>query len=135
MNRHAPHDRVCPHCSAALGSRDPTIANRCPTCRLIIGANRSLDPNAGTVAPSSSAANMLIAQAHRSTDHMPVNRTVITRDLRRVATEIGVTPQRLRMLDYQTAWEHDQTLTSLGSVIGTFGSWKRARTAAATPAP
>lgn len=34
-------------------------------------------------------------------------------DLYRVDAEIGIPPARLRMVDYQAAWEVDQSLSSL----------------------
>lgn len=42
---------------------------------------------------------------------------------------LGTDVSRLRTLDYQAAWDADQRGSSLGQVIGVFGSWKAARIA------
>ena len=52
--------------------------------------------------------------------------------IREVAKELGARPERLLMVDYQQRASDDQSLPSLGEVFAAYGSWKRARRAAAT---
>lgn len=52
--------------------------------------------------------------------------------IRRVADESGARPERLLMVDYQQRAADDDSLPGLSEIFGAFGSWKRARKAAAT---
>ncbi len=48
-----------------------------------------------------------------------------------MAEEIGSRPERLLMVDYQQHVTDDDSLPPLADVFAAFGSWKRARRAAA----
>jgi hypothetical protein len=49
-----------------------------------------------------------------------------------VAEEMGARPERLLMVDYQQRASDDEDLPALSQVFAAYGSWKRARRAAAT---
>ena len=51
--------------------------------------------------------------------------------IRDVADAVGSRPERLLMVDYQQRASDDDSLPSLSDVFAAFGSWKRARRAAA----
>jgi hypothetical protein len=51
--------------------------------------------------------------------------------IRRVAKRIGARPERLLMVDYQQCASEDEKLPALSEVFAAYGSWKRARRAAA----
>ena len=51
--------------------------------------------------------------------------------IRLVAAELGHRPERLLMVDYQQHVTDDDSLPPLADVFAAFGSWKRARRAAA----
>jgi hypothetical protein len=48
-----------------------------------------------------------------------------------VAKELGARPERLLMVDYQQRASDDDSLPALSEVFAAYGSWKRARRAAA----
>ena len=54
--------------------------------------------------------------------------------IRDVADTVGSRPERLLMVDYQQQVTDDDDLPGLDQVFAAFGSWKRARRAAATSA-
>jgi hypothetical protein len=51
-----------------------------------------------------------------------------------VAEEVGSRPERLLMVDYQQRTTDDDSLPPLSDVFAAYGSWKRARRAAANSA-
>jgi len=55
----------------------------------------------------------------------------VRRAIRNVAEALGARPERLLMVDYQQRASDDQSLPALGDVFAAYGSWKRARRAAA----
>lgn len=122
--------RLCPHCLAQIGSGNPAEAARCLTCRLVIGAGRSVS-QADAAASGRSAqagAGVLAARARRRAPGAPAgDPSAAVDDLRRIAEDLGVSCERMRMVDYHNAWITDQRLTSLDEVLGAFGSWKAAR--------
>ena len=54
--------------------------------------------------------------------------------IREVAEEVGSRPERLLMVDYQQRASDDDSLPPLSDVFAAYGSWKRARRAAANAA-
>jgi hypothetical protein len=54
--------------------------------------------------------------------------------IRRVADHLGARPERLLMVDYQQRASEDESLPQLSEVFAAYGSWKRARRAAASNA-
>jgi hypothetical protein len=55
----------------------------------------------------------------------------VCKAIRDVADEIGSRPERLLMVDYQQRASDDDSLPTLSAVFAAYGSWKRARRAAA----
>ena len=51
-----------------------------------------------------------------------------------MAEEVGSRPERLLMVDYQQHASDDDNLPPLSDVFAAYGSWKRARRAAANAA-
>jgi len=54
--------------------------------------------------------------------------------MRRVAAQLGVAVDHLRMVDYERAWQTDRSLIAPGEITGAHDTWQRARAAAALPA-
>ena len=119
----------CPHCDAALpASWTRERLGRCPTCRLMVGANRATERPGGsaTLSGAGTAAGIL-AGAARRLEVEPGDRSEVGAALRDASRRVGVELRRLRMVEYQTVVEDDPSLPSLGVVLATFGTWKAAR--------
>lgn len=125
---------ACPHCGGDLPARwlQPR-AGRCPVCRLLIGAGRSVSTSlAGPRGRAGSAAGML-ASAARRTDAVGGDPEVVAAALRAAAARSGCDVTRLRMLDYMRLRGTDLAMPALDVVLATFTTWKRARATAAGP--
>jgi hypothetical protein len=110
----------------------PSQPLRCEYCRLVIGCGRARDvPEASEFGARahSSAAGMLASQARRA-DGDVLDHQRVAEALRLVATRQRCALDRLRMLDYETHAQSDETLPALADVLATFGGWKKARRAA-----
>jgi hypothetical protein len=70
-------------------------------------------------------------EAKRAGADRRVSKPRICRAIRDVAEATGARPERLLMVDYQQRASDDEGLPALGEVFAAFGSWKRARRAAA----
>lgn len=120
---------LCPHCLAPVAAQVHPVAVRCDSCRLVVGAGRTV--TAAEAAASgritSTAATILSARARRETPDTPADPEVAARDVREVAAAVGVPPDQLRMLEYQAAWRRNPRLASLAQVLAAFGTWKAAR--------
>ena len=127
----------CPHCLLSVTDDAdgpfPPQPMRCPHCRLGIAAGRART-EVGDEASSGSAAGVLMNAAKRE-DSDAIDPDLVVAGLTRVAAEVGVPVARLRMLDYQRLSAADPELPGLGSVLGTCGSWKKARQLAADAPP
>ena len=77
---------------------------------------------------------MFAHEAKRSGVEEDVSEDAVCEGIRRVAEESGARPERLLMVDYQQRAAGDASLPGLSEVFAAFGSWKRARRAAATSA-
>jgi hypothetical protein len=73
-------------------------------------------------------------EARRSESDDDVSPDVVCEGIRRVAEEAGARPERLLMVDYQQRAVGDESLPALSAIFAAFGSWKRARRAAASSA-
>jgi hypothetical protein len=71
-------------------------------------------------------------EAKRSGSEDGASAGAVCEGIRRVASESGARPERLLMVDYQQRAADDDSLPGLSDVFGAFGSWKRARHAAAS---
>lgn len=74
---------------------------------------------------------MFAHEAKRSHAQGAVSKESVCRAIRAVAEAGGARPERLLMVDYQQRASDDDSLPSLSEVFAAYGSWKRARRAAA----
>jgi len=131
-------DAYCPHCHLLIerkvAKRWPPEPMRCPHCRLLVGVGRSRPTAAAEPGARGSAAGVFAHEAKRSGGEQDTSDGEICAAIRRVADRLGARPERLLMVDYQQCASDDRTLPALSEVFGAYGSWKRARRAAAADA-
>ena len=130
------HDAYCPHChlliERAVGQSWPPLPLRCPHCRLLVGQGRARPTPAAEPGARGSAAGVFAHEAKRAGSEGGSSPEDVCRAIREVAEELGARPERLLMVDYQQRASDDESLPPLSEVFAAFGSWKRARRAAAT---
>jgi hypothetical protein len=114
-----------------VGDRWPRRPLRCPHCRLLVGAGRARPTPSAEPGARGSAAGVFAHEAKRAGGESDASKDDVRRAIRRVAEEAGQRPERLLMVDYQQRASDDQSLPDLSDVFATYGSWKRARRAAA----
>lgn len=128
-------DAFCPHChlliERSVGGDWPREPLRCPHCRLLVGAGRARPTPAADPGARGSAAGVFAHEAKRSGHEEGASAGAVCEGIRRVADESGARPERLLMVDYQQRAADDDSLPGLSDVFGAYGSWKRARRAAA----
>jgi hypothetical protein len=128
-------DAYCPHCHLLIerevGKEWPPEPLRCPHCRLLVGAGRSRPTPAAEPGARGSAAGVFAHEAKRSGKDRDVSADQIRKAICDVAEELGARPERLLMVDYQQRASDDDSLPPLSDVFAVYGSWKRARRAAA----
>jgi hypothetical protein len=131
----AADDAYCPHCHLLLeksvGEEWPSEPRRCPHCRLLVGAGRARPEPSAEPGARGSAAGVFAHEAKRSGTERPVAKDVVCRAIRDVAEMLGARPERLLMVDYQQQASDDDDLPGLDQIFAAYGSWKRARRAAA----
>jgi hypothetical protein len=128
-------DAYCPHCHLLIERKVPSgwppEPLRCPHCRLLVGVGRSRPTPVAEPGARGSAAGVFAHEAKRAGGGEPTSGEDVCKAIRRVAAELGSRPERLLMVDYQQQASEDESLPSLAEVFAAFGSWKRARRAAA----
>jgi hypothetical protein len=129
-------DAYCPHCHLLIekqvGEDWPRDPIRCPHCRLLVGAGRARPTAAAEPGARGSAAGVFAHEAKRSGDpEDEADSTRVCEAIRQVAEEMDARPERLLMVDYQQRASDDDSLPALSEVFAAYGSWKRARRAAA----
>ena len=128
-------DAYCPHChlliERATGTQWPPAPLRCPHCRLLVGVGRARPTPAAEPGARGSAAGVFAHEAKRNGGEQEASPDEICKAIRSVAQALGARPERLLMVDYQQKASDDVSLPALGDVFAAFGSWKRARRAAA----
>jgi hypothetical protein len=128
-------DAYCPHCHLLIerkvGDDWPEEPQRCPHCRLLVGAGRARPTPAAEPGARGSAAGVFAHEAKRAGGESSSTKAEVCQAIRDVAEEVGSRPERLLMVDYQQRAADDYDLPSLSDVFAAFGSWKRARRAAA----
>jgi hypothetical protein len=128
-------DAYCPHChlliDRAVGSNWPPKPVRCRHCRLLVGARRARPTPAAEPGARGSAAGVFAHEAKRSGREAVVSEEEVQQAICKVAEELGARPERLLMVDYQQRASDDDSLPPLSDVFSVYGSWKRARRAAA----
>src|SRR5919204_5314319 len=134
--RRAGSDAYCPHCHLLIekkaGDDWPEEPLRCPHCRLLVGRGRARPTPAAEPGARGSAAGVFAHDARRSGDDRAVSPERVRQAIRAVAKELGARPERLLMVDYQQRASDDDSLPGLSEVFSAYGSWKRARRAAAS---
>ena len=132
-------DAYCPHCHLLIdrkvGQNWPPEPFRCPHCRLLVGTGRARPTPAAEPGARGSAAGVFAHEAKRSgkdREGEGASPEHVCQAIREVAGELNARPERLLMVDYQQRASDDAALPSLSDVFAAFGSWKRARKAAAT---
>ena len=130
-------DAYCPHCHLLIekraGDSFPEEPLRCPHCRLLVGEGRARPTPAAEPGARGSAAGVFAHEAKRAggEEEGEVSSEAVREAIRRVALEQDVRPERLLMVDYQQRASEDSSLPALSEIFAAYGSWKRARRAAA----
>jgi hypothetical protein len=131
-------DGYCPHCHLLIekkvGEAWPEEPLRCPHCRLLVGAGRARPTPAAEPGARGSAAGVFAHEAKRAGGEPTASKEEVCSAIREVAEEVGSRPERLLMVDYQQHASDDDHLPALSDVFAAYGSWKRARRAAANSA-
>jgi hypothetical protein len=130
------HDAYCPHCHLLIerkaGTDWPPAPLRCPHCRLLVGQGRARPTPAAEPGARGSAAGVFAHEAKRAGGEEAVaSPEQVCEAIRNVAEQLGARPERLLMVDYQQCASIDESLPSLSDIFAAYGSWKRARRAAA----
>jgi hypothetical protein len=128
-------DAYCPHCHLLIerkvGHDWPEEPQRCPHCRLLVGGGPARPTPAAEPGARGSAAGVFAHEAKRAGGDSTTTKGDVCNAIRDVAEAVGSRPERLLMVDYQQRASDDDALPSLGDVFAAYGSWKRARRAAA----
>ena len=128
-------DAYCPHCHLLLdrkvGGGWPKKPLRCPHCRLLVGTGRARSEPSSEPGARGSAAGVFAHEAKRAGAERTVSTEDVCQGIRDVADTVGTRPERLLMVDYQQQASDDEALPGLDQIFAAFGSWKRARRAAA----
>jgi hypothetical protein len=131
-------DAFCPHCHLLIerkvGEDWPLEPLRCPHCRLLVGSGRARPTPSAEPGARGSAAGVFAHEAKRAGGDGESSKEDVRRAIRRVAEDAGQRPERLLMVDYQQRASDDEDLPALSDVFAAYGSWKRARRAAAESA-
>jgi len=131
-------DAYCPHCHLLIerkvGDDWPEEPQRCPHCRLLVGSGRARPTPAAEPGARGSAAGVFAHEAKRSAGESSSTKSEVCQAIRDVAEAVGSRPERLLMVDYQQRASGDDSLPALSDVFAAYGSWKRARRAAANAA-
>jgi hypothetical protein len=131
-------DAFCPHCHLLIerkvGEDWPQEPLRCPHCRLLVGTGRARPTPSAEPGARGSAAGVFAHEAKRAGGDAEASKEDVRKAIRQVAEDAGQRPERLLMVDYQQRASDDDALPALSDVFAAYGSWKRARRAAAESA-
>jgi hypothetical protein len=131
-------DAYCPHCHLLIdkqvGEDFPDEPVQCPHCRLLVGVGRARPTPAAEPGARGSAAGVFAHEAKRAGGDASTSKEDVCAAIREVAEAIGSRPERLLMVDYQQQASDNDDLPPLSDVFAAYGSWKRARRAAANAA-
>jgi hypothetical protein len=136
--KQAAEDAFCPHCHLLIerkvGEEFPQEPLRCPHCRLLVGTGRARPTPSAEPGARGSAAGVFAHEAKRAGGDADASQSDVRKAIRQVAEDAGERPERLLMVDYQQRASDDDELPALSDVFAAYGSWKRARRAAAESA-
>jgi hypothetical protein len=131
-------DAFCPHCHLLIerkvGDDWPQEPLRCPHCRLLVGTGRARPTPSAEPGARGSAAGVFAHEAKRAGGDAEASQEDVRKAICQVAEDAGQRPERLLMVDYQQRASDDEKLPALSDVFAAYGSWKRARRAAAESA-
>ena len=134
----AAEDAFCPHCHLLIerrvGEEFPQEPVRCPHCRLLVGTGRARPTPSAEPGARGSAAGVFAHEAKRAGGETDASKDDVRKAIRQVAEDAGERPERLLMVDYQQRASDEEDLPALSEVFAAYGSWKRARRAAAESA-
>jgi hypothetical protein len=99
-----------------------------------VGAGRGRPTPSAEPGARGSAAGVFAHEAKRAGADGDASHDDVRRAIRQVADDVGQRPERLLMVDYQQRASGDDGLPGLSDVFAAYGSWKRARRAAAESA-
>jgi hypothetical protein len=116
---------------AALPSAERHGPIRCSTCRLLVGADRSVPGDEPTATGGGAAIGWIAAKARREENVDPASAATVRAAIRSVANALDDPVDRLRMVDYEREAADKPSLPALADVYSAFGTWKKARLAAA----
>jgi hypothetical protein len=108
---------------------------RCSTCRLLVGVGRSVPSDEPTAAGAGAAVGWIAAKARRDENVDAASPATVRAAIRTVAESLDDPVNRLRMVDYERESANRPSLPALADVFSAFGTWKKARMAAAGQAP
>jgi len=97
-----------------------------------VGSGRARPTPSAEPGARGSAAGVFAHEAKRSGADATASKEDVCEAIRVVAGAVGARPERLLMVDYQQRVSDDDSLPGLSDVFAAYGSWKRARRAAAT---
>jgi hypothetical protein len=130
-----PTARFCPHCSMPIappsGDAPPRGAIRCENCRLLVGPGRLITSEERGSTSRGAAVGVMSSQARRDENAEPASPEAVGAAIKAVADQMGHPVERLRMTDYQRSAAESASLPELADVYSAFGTWKKARAAAA----
>jgi hypothetical protein len=117
-----------------VGENWPEEPLQCPHCKLLVGVGRARPTPAAEPGARGSAAGVFAHEAKRAGGDASTSKEDVCSAIREVAEAIGSRPERLLMVDYQQHASDNADLPPLSDVFAAYGSWKRARRAAANAA-
>lgn len=120
----------CPHCGLPLnrdaGDGYPRTPMRCPSCRLVVAAGRAQLDGVAVPGRGSAAAGVMRSAARRA-HHEATTPERVSTALTFAAGQLSTSVLRLRMLDYEYLTRSHPDLPTVGTILATHASWKRAR--------
>jgi hypothetical protein len=109
-------------------------AVRCSNCMLLVGPGRAIAGDERDSNGGGAAVGFMASKARRDENAEPASADAVCEAIRTVAVTLDAPVDRLRMVDYQRTAADTPSLPELADVYSAFGTWKKARQAAADAA-